>query len=110
MGHCAGELVITTAAPFFARPGEVNRERALIHGFSVEQADGFFRLSRTAHHHKGEALRSPRVSVLDDIHRSYCARLSEHCPQLFLGRVVGHIPNIKFCFQFSYPFACADYG
>ena len=94
MGHPTGELVVTSATPFFAGPGYINCERAVVHGFSVEQADGFFCLSLTAHHHKGETLRSPGVAILDDIHRSYCARLTEQRPQLVLGRVIGHITNI----------------
>ena len=68
MGYGGGESAGTSAIPFFTRPGEVNRESAVVHGFSVEQADCFFCLSLTAHHYKGESLRSSGVAVLDDIH------------------------------------------
>ena len=68
MGYGGGESAGTSAIPFFTRPGEVNRESAVVNGFSVEHANGFFRLNLTAHHYKGEALRSSGVAVLDDIH------------------------------------------
>src|ERR1700746_267745 len=65
----------------------------------MQQTNSFLCLSLRAHFHKSESFGPARVAVFNHVDRLHFARLREKFAQIVLGRRVGKITDVQFCFH-----------
>src|SRR6266571_7683022 len=94
---------LLTATPIarsiFAGTGEINRKSTVVKCRAIQQTNSFLGLGLRAHFHKSESFGPARVAVFNHVDRLHLARLREKPPQIILGRRVGKITDVQFCFH-----------
>jgi len=86
----------TTTAAFFARFGDVNRQRPATNGFAIDRVDRGLRLFRRAHGDEGEAARTAAYAIGHQVDFLHQAMGGKCVLKIVFGGFEGKISNEQF--------------